>query len=171
MKTLSLVLPLLVTSIALAQDATPMPKEYREHLSRYVGEWETKVTVDGNVLTGTFTGKMAPGGECLIYHTKSPGLISTDTIIQGTGIIGWDPAKKQLKEVNFDSLGEETTTMWTIRNGKLTGVREGTILGQSSRSEVENFWVEEGREVQHRISNWSLGGEKQDDVAITFRRK
>jgi hypothetical protein len=164
-------LSLIVTSIAVAQDPTPMPKEYRDQLSRYVGEWETETILGGTSYKGTFTGKMAPGGECLIYHGKSPGLISTDVVIQGTGIIGWDPVKEQLKEVNFNTLGETCTTMWTLENGTLKGIREGVILGQSTNSKVENHWVKDGEEWEHRISNWILAGKEQDNVVTTFRRK
>ena len=171
MKTLSLVLPLIAISIGIAQEPTPMPKEYHNQLIRYVGVWETEVAVDGTTLKGTFSGKMAPGGECLVYHSTSPGVITKDKIIQGTGIIGWDPVKKQLMEVYFNSLGETNTTMWTFKNGRLTGTRNGVILGQQSESKVENVWVRDAQEWQHKVTQWILAGEKRDDVVRTFRRK
>lgn len=151
-----------------AQEPTPMPQQYKTQLERYAGDWETEVTVNGVGYKGTFSCKMAPGSECMIYHITAPGIISTDTEITGTGILGWDPIKKCLKEVNFNSLGETSTTLWTWQDDQLQGLRDSVILGQESNSKVKNVWTKDGKSWEHHQTDWRIAGKKQDDVVRTF---
>ena len=171
MKTTCVALTLLTLTCvrAAAQQPTPMPDDYRKELMRYAGQWITETTIDGVTTKGTFIATMAPGGACLIYHGKSPGLVSRDTMIEGTGNIGWDASAQQLKEVYFNSLGETSTTLWKLEAGRLIGKRKGLILGQESSSDVENVWAADGQEWQHKVGNWTLAGEERDAVSTTFR--
>jgi hypothetical protein len=96
-------LSLVVTSLAIADEATPIPKKVLKELNFMAGKWQTDMTEDGVAVgTATHERKWSPGEYCLIMNwcADKDGVKS-----YATAVSGWNPKGKAVVEHWYGSDG------------------------------------------------------------------
>jgi hypothetical protein len=92
------------------------------------GTWECNGRIGDERLSGTFTARWTRGRYALVTHdsTKSDGAADP---FRSVGVIGWDPARKQITHFGFASDNNVYVNRWNVTAtgewvGQLTGTRE-----------------------------------------------
>ena len=112
---------------ANCQEAVSIPKDVLKNFSYFVGDWKSESQVGDLKSEGTWSGRWGKGKNCLIRESSYS---ENGEMMFGSGVIGWDPAKKRIVEHVFWTKNQSYTILWTLNSagnldGELTGFEEG----------------------------------------------
>lgn len=166
----SLAAVVVAASVVVGQANEPgVPTKILKELEYVVGDWSYEGKEDGKVVySGTWSVRWAPGKHCVIGSWSGKGL---EGMVQGTGVMGWDVAKKQIVQFSLSSLGEHAMDRYTVTSstqweGESTGVNnKGKPITSKLRLEKK------ANEFTWTLTARTEGGESQADRVFRFRRK
>ncbi|MHB0958896.1 MAG: hypothetical protein ACYC0X_14870 [Pirellulaceae bacterium] len=161
-------------SFASQASAQAMPSHVHKALGRLVGEWTMETVVEGKTSRSTLASKWSEDQACIIYTWKGNDFV-TGKDNSGTGILGWDGARKLVVEHELDSDGSVfTATHQIAENGEWTSPTQGWSIVDGKTEHFESLrvfhWTSddqwEVKATQHYVA-----GKRQPDVMSTIRRK
>jgi hypothetical protein len=161
------------TLVAQAEDGRTAV-DWQGHLEALVGEWDVSGKADGEDVEGIFIFKWAPSQKYLIVCGKTWPKGAPDKADSFDGLIGWDAAKRRLREFLFTSDGASSVTHFAVKGprgeGKRSGVNpDGTTWQQKLKYRIAEDSIVWGPEAsQHIDKEGQVIGEFSDWVA---RRK
>lgn len=165
------VLILTITSHAHAQ---AMPAHVHKALGRLIGEWTMETVVKGETSKSTLVSKWSEDKACIIYTWKGTDFV-TGKENSGTGILGWDGARKLVVEHELDSDGSVfTATHQITEDGEWTSPTHGTSIMDGKTEHFESSrtftWTSDD-EWEVKATRHFVGGKRQPDIVTTVRRK
>lgn len=146
----------------ICQEAS-VPKDVLQNFGYFVGAWKTEATVGDKKSEGTWSARWGKGKNCLIRESSYSE--DGETML-GSGVIGWDGAKKRIVEYAFWTRNQSYTILWTLNSagnldGELTGFEKGKQLTAKAKVtknspnefvyESENVAGEETKVVFHKV--------------------
>ncbi len=120
--------------------AAPTPFEHLKELDWMVGEW-----VDDNDEATVRTNVRWLGNGAFLIRSFSI-TIGDSVQLEGGQVIGWDPVKKQIRSLAFDSDGGFAEGIWS-RDGNRWTVRAKTTLADGRQGTATNVfrYIDENR--------------------------
>lgn len=160
----------LAVSSASAQEPIPMPDSLQLELDRLMGEWDIEMTIGDQKFQGTYKVAWAPEQTCAIFdmHLKELPIIGDLTM---TGVIGWDATENRLKTVQFNSLGDTSTILWSLDRDEWDGQQSGLLLGRDLQAYPEIRWVQAPDVWEYRVSDWTSNGAAAGGYTMKMKRK
>jgi hypothetical protein len=124
---LGITVVLLATNLGHCQEQSEIPDEVLKNFRYFVGSWKTTGKVGDVTSEGTWAARWGKGKNCLVRESS---YTDDGEMMFGTGLIGWDAAKKCIVEYAFWTNNESYTLLWTLQadgnlDGTLMGVEEG----------------------------------------------
>jgi hypothetical protein len=118
---------ILSATAALSREQPKIPPEVLKNFQYFVGSWKTMGRVGDVESEGTWVARLGKGENCLIRESS---YMEDDEAFYGTGVIGWDAAKKCIAEYAFWTHRHHVTLRWKLDSsgnleGKVTGFEDG----------------------------------------------
>jgi len=152
-------------------------QDYVDYLRPFEGSWKTKIEIDGDVLEGTWSGRISPTKACFLSRGE------LGAFPKSQGIDGYDPGTKCWTVGSFDAEGG-----FTIGRLKFEGIEKGKVVASgvtaaSTRKEYKpdgTTTESSGRftiikcdqqEIVYKLTEQRVNGESQPDATLSMERQ